>query len=405
MPQATGPAAGKASRRPRFEIADVFRAAGDAYRRDHPLSGPQLQAMQAIQDCRTARLGGHLERCDQCNFERPAYNSCRNRHCPKCQVVAKVDWLERRRAELLPVPYFHAVFTLPHEINPFALRNQRLVYGLLFRTVSAVLQEFAADPRHGLGGQLGFTAILHTWDQKLGYHMHLHCLIPAGVLAFDQTHWVPARNSFLFPVRALSRLFRGKFIHALRHADPKPASVGDIRQLVASLRKKEWVVFCRPPFDGPERTLDYLGRYTHRIAISNHRLLGMSRQGVAFRYRDRRDGDRRKAMTLPAQEFIQRFLMHVLPSGFMRIRHFGFLANRCKKAKLTRCRSLLNAPTEPPSVADAPTVVLQRITGVDPLACPACKQGTLTVIARLEPHRARRSQRPRPPPCTAAWVS
>jgi hypothetical protein len=310
-----------------------------------------------------------VERCDRCDFERPAYNSCRNRHCPKCQVLAKAEWLEKRRAELLPVPYFHAVFTLPHEINTLALGNRRLVYGLVFQAVSGTLQEFAADPKHGLGGRLGFTAILHTWDQKLRYHIHLHCLIPAGALSFDDRRWIPARTTFLFPVRALSRLFRGKFLHALRHAYPRlrhPPSSSAFRELLADLRNHEWVVYCRPPFDGPDRTLDYLGRYTHRIAISNHRLVAVTGGRVAFRYRDRNDGDRPRVMILSAMEFMRRFLLHVLPPSFVRIRHFGFLANRCKTRRLEQCRRLLGArPSEPPPDARALPERVRQLTGVD----------------------------------------
>lgn len=402
MPHAPAAATSAAGRRPPHEVADIFRTHGREYTATHHLSGPERQVLHAVQVCRTAQLGGHLEHCDRCDFERPAYNSCRNRHCPKCQVLAKADWLEKRRAELLPVPYFHAVFTLPHEINPLALRNRRRLYGLLFQSVARTLQEFAADPRHGLGGQLGFTAILHTWDQKLRYHVHLHCLIPAGVLAFDEQCWVPARANFLFPVRALSRVFRGKFLSALQQAHPDlvhPLPDDDLRQLLAKLWKKEWVVYCRPPFDGPDRTLDYLGRYTHRIAISNHRLVSVGEDRVTFRYRDRRAADAKRVMTLTAEEFMRRFLLHVLPRSFMRIRHFGFLANRAKKRKLARCRELLGAgPVPPPSSAASSAERVHQLTGVDLETCPACGCGRMVVTTTLRPRQRRRGAQPRDPP-------
>jgi hypothetical protein len=405
MPRTPAGAASEIGRRPLYEVADIFRTHAPEYTASHRLSGPELRVLHAVQACRTAQMGGHLEHCDRCDFERPAYNSCRNRHCPKCQVLAKADWLEKRRAELLPVPYFHAVFTLPHEINALALHNRRLVYGLLFQTVSQTLQEFAADPKHGLGGQLGFTAILHTWDQKLRYHIHLHCLIPAGVLAFDELRWIPARTSFLFPVRALSRLFRGKFLHALRHARPQlvdPPSAEDFRGLLRDLWKKEWVVYCRPPFDGPDRTLDYLGRYTHRIAISNHRIVSVNGGRVVFRYRDRNDGDRSKVMTLPAQEFMRRFLLHVLPRSFVRIRHFGFLANRAKTRKLERCRQLLGAdPPLPPAAPRSCADRVRQLTGMDLETCPVCGCGRMVVVTKLQPVRLRRAAQPRLPPIQA----
>ncbi len=344
--------------------------------------------MRAIEICRTAALGGHLERCDQCDYERPAYNSCRDRHCPKCQAMAKAAWLERRRAELLPVPYFHAVFTLPHELNATARHHPALIYSLLFRCVVATLQQLATDPRHRLVGRLGITAILHTWDQELRQHIHLHCLIPAGTLVFDGSRWTHARRHFLFPVRVMSALFRGKFLHALReaaasgsalHVDPRFAGID---ALCSALRRKDWVVYCQPPFDGPSRTLDYLGRYTHRVAIANHRIAAIEDGVVRIRCRDRRRR-RQRTVTLSVPAFIGRFLLHVLPSGFVRIRHFGFLANSTKAQALARCRALLGAA--PVAIGEAMTTYerLTALTGIDAKRCPCCHRGRMTWISEL----------------------
>jgi hypothetical protein len=317
----------------RLELADILRQYGEPYCRAHALLPSQYKALLDIVDCRTAALGGRLEQCDFCGREHPVYCSCSNRHCPKCQQLAKAKWLEARHAELLPVPYFHAVFTLPHVLNPLIFDNQRLLYHLLFECVSKTLQEFAADPRHGLGGKLGFIALLHTWDQQLNYHVHLHCLIPAGVLAFDKQQWIHARPNYLFAVEALSLVFRGKFRAALQDAyenrrlrfSPQAEqwkSQSAFRRLIAQLHKTEWVVYLKPPFSGPEQSLDYLARYTQRIAISNSRLLKLENGRVRFRYRDRRDRDRLKETDLAAEEFIRRFLQHVLPKAFVRLRHF-----------------------------------------------------------------------------------
>jgi len=347
--------------------------------------------MRAIETCRTAALGGHLERCDQCDYERPAYNSCRNRHCPKCQAMDRAAWLERRRAELLPVPYFHAVFTLPHELNPTIRHHPALIYGLLFRCVAATLQKLASDPRHGLVGRLGTTAILHTWDQELRQHVHLHCLIPAGVLAADDTRWTHARRHFLFPVRVMSALFRGKFLHALRKVAAKKPELhvhprfSGLKSLCTALRRKDWIVYCQPPFDGPLHTLDYLGRYTHRVAIANHRIARIEGATVSIRCRDRKRR-RQRIVTLPIEDFIGRFLLHVLPKGFVRIRHFGFLANRSKAQALARCRCLLAAP--PPAAKAAPMTAHERfaaLTGVDPKLCPCCLRGRMMRVSELPP--------------------
>ena len=391
LPACRKRAAGEETR-PRWEVADIFRLYGEAYRHSHALHRSHLKVMQAIEVCRTAYLGGHIEQCDCCGFQRPAYNSCRNRHCPKCQSLAKARWLQERKAELLPVGYFHLVFTLPHELNPMALCNKKILYALLFRAVSETLLEFA---RTHLGGTLGFIAVLHTWDQTLRDHFHLHCLIPAGALSLGGSRWIPARPNFLFSVKALSSVFRGKLLHLLNQAFSRgqlqfpgqTASLADpdaFARLLQSLRQKKWVVYAKKPFSSPDKVLDYLGRYTHRVALSNHRILSVQDGQVTFSYRDRKDGDQLKSMTLPAMEFIRRFLLHVLPDGFMRIRHFGFLANRVKKQNLGRCRQILGLSPALPQSADKTTrQQLLDLTGVDWFQCPCCKQGNMIVIAQL----------------------
>ena len=383
--------------RPVLEVADIFRAVGDAYRRAHRLPLHQLKAMRAIEVCRTAALGGHLEQCSACAYQRPVYNSCRNRHCPKCQALAKAQWLADRQSELLPVGYFHNVFTLPHELNPLLAANQAVLYTLLFQAVAQTLQAFAADPQQGLGGQLGFTAVLHTWDQKLLYHVHLHCVIPGGALSFDHSRWLAAPPRYLFSVRGLSRAFRACYLDLVRRAwaDGKlhfPGRLAPLAEaeafenLLAPLTQKDWVVYSQPPFAGPEKVLDYLSRYTHRIAISNHRLKSFQNGQVTFEYRDRRDGNRLKKMTLSAPEFIRRFLLHVVPRGFCRIRHFGFLGGRVKKERLRRCRVLLGqAPSQIPEVvASNPIDLLLRLTGVDLRRCPRCQVGTMVLLEHLD---------------------
>jgi hypothetical protein len=352
-----GPAA-VARERPRHEVADVFRRYGDAYRLSHRLPPSALRVMHAIDTCRTAPLGGHLERCTECGFERPAYNSCRNRHCPKCQSLPTARWLEARQAELLPVDYFHTVFTVPHDLTPLILANKARLYQILFDAVADTLLTFGADPRHRLGGQLGFLAILHTWDQQLRFHVHLHCVVPGGALDVDGDRWVSARPTFLFHVRALSRAFRRRFLTRLKTAWREqrlvlPASLTvrrsptAFRAWLAALARKEWVVYAKPPFGGPATVLDYLARYTHRVALSNHRLTAVADGHVSFSYRDRQHGNVARTLALPAESFIDRFLLHVLPAHFLRIRHLGFLANRTKTRRLAQCRRLLYAAPAP----------------------------------------------------------
>ena len=363
----------------RSELSDIFRCHGEIYRREHRLPASHLKVMRAVEVCRTKELGGHLKQCDTCGFEHPTYNSCRNRHCPKCQSMAKAKWLKKQTAELLPTGYFHLVFTLPHELNRLILANKKMLLSLLFKAVSETLLEFGCTR---LGGRVGIIAVLHTWDQTLKDHFHLHCLIPAGALSFDQSRWVKARKNFLFPVKALSLVFRGKFLDLLKHASDqgKLKLTGEVE----ALHKKNWVVYAKKPFGSPQTVLDYLGRYTHRVALSNDRILSVQNGQVTLSYRDRRDGDRLKSMTLDAQEFIRRFLLHVLPEGFMRIRHFGFLSNRAKKHALPQCRKLLGLnPALPDIPKKSPHELMLELTGVDLSRCPSCRQGTMRIVAEL----------------------
>lgn len=387
----TGIAVKAISKKPQYEVADIFRAFSGEYCKKHNLPLSHLRVMHAIQVCRTAALGGHRERCDSCGFERNAYNSCRNRHCPKCQALTKAKWLKNRKAELLPVQYFHNVFTLPHEINPLARCNKKVVYNLLFRAVAETLEVFAANTE----GRIGFIAILHTWDQKLRSHLHIHCLIPAGFLSFDKCSWIHTKKNFLFSVKALSRVFRGKFINFLKNSYKEgslvfPEFVSHLNTeegftgLINQLWKKEWVVYSREPFDEPEYVLDYLGRYTHRVAIANHRIVKINNNRITFWYKDRSDGNKRKTITVSAEEFIRRFLLHVLPPAFMRIRHYGFMANRCRKKDISLCKKLIGLVNNPVNTHEESTRELMiKLTGIDILACPYCKKGRMRKGAEL----------------------
>jgi len=376
LPASPRLAAGEA----RPELADVFRHYGESYQRTHRLLASEQRVMRAVSVCRTQELGGHLDRCDACGFERPAYNSCRNRHCPKCQSLAKAQWLEKQTSELLPVGYFHLVFTLPHELNRLILGNKKILLGLLFKAVSETLLEFGQSR---FGGTVGIIAVLHTWDQKLQDHFHLHCLVPSGALSFDRSRWTAARKNFLFPVKALSLVFRGKFLDLLQRACEK-RKIPAANNAIKASRQKSWVVYAKKPFGSPQTVLDYLGRYTHRVALSNDRILQVENGEVTLSYRDRKDGDRKKTMALAAQEFIRRFLLHVLPDGFMRIRHFGFLANRSKKQALAQCRNLLKFDPALPQRSDQSAKdLLRKLTGVDLSRCPCCHQGTMLTIADL----------------------
>jgi hypothetical protein len=386
--------------RGRVEVAEIFRAHGPGYRQHHAdlLSMEQLRAMRAIELCRTAELGGHVDECDRCGALCISYNSCRNRHCPKCQSLDKERWLEQRRRELLPVPYFHLVFTLPEALGPLVLRNQAVLYDRLFRAASEALLELTGEPHH-LGAQIGATALLHTWSQLLTYHPHVHFLVPGGGLSRDGRRWVRARRSFFLPVRALSRLFRGKMLAAVREAFQAgelifPGRIADLarpqafRRLLDALYQQDWVVYCKPPFRGAEQTLEYLARYTHRVAISNERLVGCEDGQVTFRYRDSAAGNLIRQMTVTAEEFLRRFLLHVLPNRFVRIRHYGLLSNRNRKAKLICCQQLLGAAgrrgnAEPPKRTWQDLVL--QLTGTDPRRCRRCGEGYLRTTRQLMP--------------------
>src|SRR3989441_7912897 len=378
LPRDRRRAAGEA----RPELADIFRQYGESYRKTHRLPASQQKVMRAVSACRSQELGGHLKQCDTCGFEHPSYNSCRNRHCPKCQSLAKAKWLERQTSELLPVGYFHLVFTLPHEFNRLILAHKKILLALLFKAVSETLLEFG---QRRFGATVGITAVLHTWDQTLKDHFHLHCLIPAGALSFDHGRWIAARKNFLFPVTALSLVFRGKFLDLLKQAFDQ-GKIPPANEKIKELRKKNWVVYAKKPFGSSQTVLDYLGRYTHRVALSNDRIVKVENGQVTLSYRDRKDGDRKKTLTLDAQEFIRRFLLHVLPDGFMRVGHFGFLANRSKKQTLTQCRKLLGAnPASLQSPSESAKDLLLRITGIDLSRCPSCHNGTMIVVAELPP--------------------
>ena len=379
--------------RPALEVADIFRAHGPSYRLAQAghLSLGQLKAMSAIEACRTAELGGHVERCEDCAHVQVAYNSCRNRHCPRCQGAAAKRWLEARKAELLPVAYYHVVFTVPAEVTDIAFHNKAVVYDILFKAASETLLTITKDPKH-LGAHIGLTAVLHTWGSALTHHPHVHCIVPGGGLSLDGQSWVSCRPRFFLPVRVLSRLFRRLFLDRLAaaHAEGRLAFFGDIAGLadrpaftarLAPLRRREWVVYAKRPFAGPEAVLAYLARYTHRVAISSSRLVGLDERGVTFRYKDyRREGpERQKRMRLDAAEFIRRFLIHVLPQGFHRIRHFGLFANTRRAANLARLRALLEPQAGPPVVEAAN----DNAAIVDAFPCPCCS-GRMRLIEVFE---------------------
>lgn len=374
--------------RPTLEVADIIRAQGERFieRSRSWLTWPQRKVLHAIERCRTAALGGHRDRCLRCGYRAISYNSCRNRHCPKCQTGARNRWLAERSKELLPVRYVHAVFTLPHQLAPLAYQNKRLVYRLLFRASAAALLEVAADPRH-LGAEIGFLSVLHTWGQNLQHHPHIHCVIPSGGLSADHTRWIQPRYSFFLPIKVLSRVFRGKFVAGLQRAfrQGKLGFYGDqkalqdpklFRALVRSLFRQDWIVYAKPPFGGPEYVLHYLARYTHRVAISNHRLVAFQDGQVTVRWKDYAHGNKKRKMTLTADEFLRRFLLHVLPKGFVRIRSFGFLANRRRATLLPICRQLL--PAQPPSSSGCPASPQPPPSW----SCPLCG-GPMVIIERF----------------------
>ena len=392
--------------RPKLEVADVFRRYGEAYRHEHgaSLSTAQRRAMTAIEVCRTAVLGGHLEQCDHCGHQRNAYNSCCDRHCPKCQSFARFKWLQDRQAELLDTQYFHVVFTLPQQIATIAYQNKRELYGILFRATAETLLTIAADPKH-LGAEIGFFAVLHTWGSNLLHHPHLHCVVTGGGLSPDRSQWISCRAGFFLPVGVLSRLFRRLFLEYLLKAFDASkleffSSLESLRDrssfldYLAPLREAEWVVYAKRPFAGPEQVLDYVGRYTHRVAISNNCLLDIAQDKVTFRYKDYRHDAQQKTMTLEAEEFIRRFLLHVLPEGFQRIRYYGFLANRYREQKLAHCRELLDMPAREPPTLDGAKDYRERyeeLTGCSLWQCPVCHRGRMLAIEILPRNHSRQT--------------
>jgi hypothetical protein len=391
-----------------LEVADIFRRFGSAYRQTHAetLGRAQRRVMRAIELCRTAALGGHVECCDTCGHQRIAYNSCRNRHCPKCQSLARAQWLETRQAELLATEYFHVVFTVPEPIAAIAYQNKRALYNLLFHASAETLRTIAADPRH-LGAEIGFLVILHTWGQNLLHHPHVHCVVPGGGIAPDASRWVASRPGFFLPVRVLSRLFRRLFLQRLRQA----FAAGELRffgaleplhdahafaEYLAPAAQAEWVVYAKRPFGGPAQVLNYLGRYTHRVAISNNRLLSVDNGNVTFLWKDYKHGAAKRPMTLAAPEFMRRFLLHVLPAGFQHIRSYGFLGNRYRESNLALCRQLLGMSTPTAEVADPPSDyrdLYERLTGKSLRDCPVCGRGHMLCIETFPA-----ASLPRPPP-------
>lgn len=379
----------------RCEVADIFRLYGREYRKQNNLPFKKLKVMHKIEICRTARLGGHVEQCDECGYERIAYNSCRDRHCPKCQTMVKEKWLNDRKADLLPCNYFHMVFTIPHELNPIILFNPKIMLNNLFRAVSHTLQSFARDPRWKVNGQLGFICVLHTWSQKLTDHFHIHCLIAGGGLSFDKRHWIPSNKSYLFRVQSLSKEFKKQYLGLLEKAYlnnelflpgklakySNPKEFGDF---IRSLFMVKWLTYAKRPFAGPEQVLEYLGRYTHRVAISNNRIKSINDNQVSFEYRDRTDNNTVKTLKVAAHEFIRRFLLHVLPENFMKIRYFGFLSHRHKKKAVKLIRKLIAPDASlPKKIKETYIEMMHRLTGQDLLCCPNCKNGRMTIFKAL----------------------
>ncbi len=379
----------------KLELADILRLYGEKYRRCNSISYEQIKAMHHIEICRSAELGGHIEQCSECDFERIAYNSCRDRHCPKCQSMTKEQWLNNRKAELLPCGYFHFVFTLPHELNPFILCNKRLCLKILFTAVNESLQAFAKDPQWRLEGQLGFIAVLHTWSQSLIDHFHLHCLIPAGAFSFAKDKWIPAHESFLFRINSVAKDFRKRYLRNLETIYLKnelifPGNTArfesnqEFGQLIKKLSKLKWIAYAKAPFAGPQQVLEYLGSYTHRVAISNNRIVSIDNDKVTFTYRDRGKNNETRQMCLDADEFIRRFLLHILPKRFVKIRYFGFLSHTNKKQAVALLRKLINPDAVmPEKIKETIAEMMLRLTGDDITCCPQCKKGKMTIVKKL----------------------
>jgi len=376
-------------KRPGIEMADIFNQFGHLLGN---LSPEKTKVVQDIKNCRTAVLGGHLEKCDHCEYEKNRYNSCRNRHCPKCQYLAQVKWIEKRTEDLLPCPYFHVVFTVPSELNPLILRNKRLAYDFLFKAASETLREVAARPKN-LGADIGAIGVLHTWSQTLLDHPHIHFIVPGGGLNKERTKWIPCKKSYFLPVKILSQVFRGKLLNYLELAWDKlnyPGKIADLathsnfKHLLVTAAKNEWVVYAKEPFAGPKQVISYLGRYTHRIAISNYRLVKLQGEMVQFKYRDRENPGSSKIMALHVREFMRRFLLHVLPKRYVRIRHFGMLGNRLKKLQISIVRRLEGiVETVKAEVAQGWQALLKMVAGIDVTKCPKCKLGSVVVLRTL----------------------
>ena len=374
------------------EVADIFRGYGQQYRDKNLITAQQYKVMKRIEICRTAALGGHVEACDRCGHTRNAYNSCRDRHCPKCQTMVKEKWLNNRKAELVPCPYFHNVFTLPHELNSLIMVNKRIMLALLFTAVKETLQVFARDPQWRIEGQLGFISVLHTWNQKLMDHYHLHCIIPAGALSYDRKRWINASRKYLFRVQSLAKEFQRRYLNKLEKAyrknqlsfNGRVERYRDEKQFMKLLRvlwDTQWITYAKQPFGGPEQVLEYLGRYTHRVAITNNRIIAIEDGTVRFSYRDRSDDNKEKELTVGADEFIRRFLLHVLPCGFTKIRYYGFLAHANKKTCIGLIRRLIGATTAyAQKLEESVQQMMLRLTGVDICCCPKCGEGTLVYV-------------------------
>jgi len=378
------------------EVADIFRSYGQQYREKNVLTAQQYKVMKRIEICRTAALGGHVEACDQCGYTQNAYNSCRDRHCPKCQTMVKEKWLNNRKAELLPCPYFHNVFTLPHELNSLIMVNKRVMLALLFTAVKETLQVFARDPQWRIEGQLGFISVLHTWNQKLMDHFHLHCIIPAGALSYDRKRWIDASRKYLFRVQSLAKEFQKRYLNKLEKVyrknqlsfNGRAAGYKDEEQflkLLAVLWDKQWITYAKQSFGGPEQVLEYLGRYTHRVAITNNRIIAIENGSVRFRYCDRSDDNKEKELTVSAEEFIRRFLLHVLPCGFTKIRYYGFLAHANKKTCIGLIRTLVDATTAyVQKLVESVQEMMLRLTGNDIGCCPQCGKGKLVYLRLID---------------------
>ena len=378
------------------EVADIFREFGSRYRQAHKLTKQMHKVMNSIERCRTSALGGHVDECTNCGHIRISYNSCRNRHCPKCQGLAKEKWLLARERDLLPVGYFHMVFTIPSELNTLTLQNQKLIYNILFKASSETLMELGKDPKY-LGAEIGHISILHTWGQNLMDHPHVHSIVPAGGLSLDGERWINTRKKFFMPIKVISRVYRGKFMAYFKETCHKGkirfegqlkglSNPDGLKSLMKDLYKKEWVVYCKEPFKNPKRVMKYLGRYTHRVAISNDRIIKIENEKVSFRWKDYADGNNKKVMTIDGEEFIRRFLLHVLPHNFVKIRHYGLLSNRSRKTKLKKSQDIFGVKNDNLEVIK-PTwqEILLQVKGIDVRVCPICGQGQMMSKELLTP--------------------